>query len=205
MRAPFHPHVVVIGRIVAFVAMLNMAGWLLDYRPLQDLLPGQPAMTIFTSTSLMVSGILLMRIGVRATHPDALQMEIFVGTIYQCTLVAAAIFIDRFTYGGPQVSHGADTWLARSGVPSLLTAANVALIAGAMILTVKNAWRWGARVCVAAAVLISLGVVIGHFAGVRVLTGDWPQTSRPVALETALAYLLLAYGCWSVLDDGERV
>ncbi len=188
-----------LGRLVAIIAMLNMAGWLLDYRPLQELLPGEPSMTILTATTLLVSGVLLLRLSCCSAPSEALQLEVFVGAIYQCTLIATALLLNRIGTASPQVSHGVDTWLERSGVPSLLAAANVALISIAMVLMVERICRPLASLCLGASLLICFGALLGRALNLPWLMGDWESLSPSLPLETTVLFLLLAVGCGSII------
>ena len=191
------------GVSVSLVGCVVLLGWALDVESLKRIAPGLVAMNPATAVSLVLAGIALSLITVprRASRVVASVCGAAVLAVGACKLTAVFtpvdLGIDRLLFQGKL--NGPNNPIPNRMAPN--TALNLVLLGSALLLTLGGGprRRWIGRALTVFSAFLSLLAILGYASGIKSLYGV--SSFIPMALHTAIAFVLLAVGILLVRAD----
>ena len=184
-----------LGAAVAALGLFTVVGWALERESWTRLLGGSASLMVNTAICLVVLGV-AVTLGGRGMRRHRAVLELAAGIIAVATIFeharATSIGIDELVFDDP-FSAG-----AYPGRMSLGTALALALAVGGMLAldSRHRAVRVAAHLPLLAAGGIGLIGLIGHASGLHELY--WRSQSSTMAVETAVAIVLLVVGVFAV-------
>ena len=190
------------------IALSVLLGWAFNLEPLKRILPGLVAMNPMTAVAFLLAGIsLALYSGQKSGRKASTRLWVARG----CAGLVGAIGLAKLVadFGGPDAR--VDRWLFSSRLtivgfqfPNAMapnTAVNFVLVGIALVLLHSQGRRGNAWACICALVcgLKSLLAVLGYLYGIQSFYGM--PSFIPMALHTAIAFLLVAIGIMSCRAD----
>ncbi len=182
--------------IPMLIGLLVLLGWALDIRELKSVLPGAVEMKANTAVCLVLAGLALALLrDRRAVVPGRARVAQALAGVVAAVGVATAIeYLFDWNLGIDEaLVHDADAiYTAAKGRMSPFSAAAFTALGIALALLPLPRWRSLARACAVAVGVVGLVSLMGYAWGAPELSTD--EWVPPVALHTAVAFLLLGTG-----------
>jgi two-component system, NtrC family, sensor kinase len=199
-----------LGVVAAAGALLVLVGWVVHNEVLKSLAPGRIAMNPITAVSFLLTGVALWLISPSATRPwrrDAWAVRLAAG----CAIVVVVLgglrlvaYATGWTFRVDRLLFPAQTRLASNQIAPN-TAAAFVLLGLALLLNgrAEPDRRRAAPLLALGAGAIALLAITGYVYGVDRFFQVW--TYIPMALNTAIVFLLLSAGVLASRPDREPV
>jgi hypothetical protein len=192
----------ILAAIIFFYSLVVMLGWIFNINALTGILPNQIGMQFITAFSFSLAAIGLWFMDLAVNGKSDIPFVILPGTamlilLILTTSVAAEIFgvhtgiTDLFIAGNNAINTPIP------GMPSPVSVLGFILFSVAMILSLFNSFNLNKKILYFHAVpLILIGSVgvLGYIFNLPFLYYKFIDGSNPIALNTALMFILLGLG-----------